>query len=201
MKVRFVYSKAQEIEKLVNLHAEYQWFLKQKFPIYLPQSYDKIYRDTKGNKKLFVQSLGKEMGRVYKREDYAGKQELVKVSWLKVEEEFFEYLLSLNLKVQDKYVCQISLYGPQGQYKYPNTINLRMASRQDLSQANMTIAHEILHLSIYNKVRKLKMLPAQIEGIVDLFFKEMKLQDLFPEYMLQSIGVHDKKLFDKVIKC
>lgn len=199
MKVRFTYSKLNEINKLTDIYSEYQRFLEQKFPIYLPKSYDKIYCNTKGNKKLFAQSLSKEISRVYKKEDYTSKQEMVKVGWLKVEKKFFEYLLNLNLKVQNKYICQISLYGPQGQYRYPNTINLRVAKRQDFSQANMTIAHEILHLAVYNKAKQMKLGYQQIEGVVDLFFKETKIKNIFPNYKLQDSVTHSKVLLKRIL--
>jgi len=48
-------------------------------------------------------------------------------------------------------------------------------------------------------VEKLKSDYKQTEGIVDLFFKETELKDIFPDYKLQSIAEYDNKIFDKVI--
>ena len=57
------------------------------------------------------------------------------------------------------------------------------------------IAHELIHLLIYNKTKKIKLNYKQIEGIVYLFFTETKLKIIFPQYKLQSIAIHSKKLF------
>jgi len=55
-------------------------------------------------------------------------------------------------------------------------------------------------LAIYNKAKKLKLNYEQIEGLVDLFFIETKLKDIFPNYKIQNIGDSNKKLFYKIIK-
>ena len=109
-------------------------------------------------------------------------------------------LFRSNLKVRDKYFCHISLYGPEGQFNYPNIVNLRVANSKDIKNANETIAHEIIHLAIYNKVKKLKLNYEQTEGLVDLFFIETKLKDIFPNYNIQNIGDSNKELFYKIIK-
>lgn len=199
MKVRFVYSKAQEIEKLVNLHAEYQWFLEQKFPIYLPKFYDKIYRDTKGNKKLFAKILAREFSKIYRREDYIVETDRVKHNWFRVDNQFFEILKDLGLKLQNKYICHVSLYGPQGQFRYPNIVSLRARTKNDINYANETIAHEILHLAIFNKAKQIKLSYQQIEGVVDLFFKETKIKNIFPNYKLQDSVTHNKVLLKRML--
>jgi len=122
-----------------------------------------------------------------------------KNNWQKVEKNFFKILNNFNLNVRDKYFCHISLYGPEGQFKYPNTINLRIKSNKDIKNANETIAHELIHLLIYNKVKKLKLNYQQTEGVVDLFFTETKLKTIFPKYKLESVAIHNKEIFQKLI--
>jgi len=53
-------------------------------------------------------------------------------------------------------------------------------------------------LLIYNKVKKLKSNYKQTEGIVNLFFTETKLKTIFPKYKLQSIAIHNKRLFEEI---
>lgn len=199
MKIQFLYSKDKEKEKLLNIYDEYQWFIDNDFPIVLPEFYAEIYKNSKKNKKLFVRQLGIELNKIYNKNDYQLKSETVKNKWRKIEREFFEILSNFNLKVRDKYFCHISLYGPEGQFNYPNTVNLRMANSKDIKNANETIAHEVIHLLIYNKAEKLKLNYQQIEGLVDLFFVETKLKDIFPKYKIQNIGIGNKKLFYKIL--
>ena len=197
MKLQFLYSKNKEKEKLLNIHDEYKWFIDYNFPIVLPKFYFEIYQN---NKKLFVKQLNIELSKIYDRNNYQIKSNIAKNNWRKIEKEFFEILNNSNLKVRDKYFCHISLYGPEGQFNYPSIVNLRVANSRDIKNVNETIAHEIIHLVIYNKVKKLKLNYEQTEGLVDLFFIETKLKDIFPNYKIQNISIRNKKLFYKIIK-
>lgn len=197
MKLQFLYSKNKEKEKLLNIYNEYQWFINNDFPIVLPKFYSEIYQN---NKKLFAKKLNRELKKVYNKDDYQFKRERVKNNWQKIEKDFFEILSDLNLKIRDKYFCHISLYGPEGQFNYPDIVNLRVAKSKDIKNANETIAHEIIHLAIYNKTKKLKLNYQQVEGLVDLFFIETRLKNVFPNYKMQNVGVANKKLFHQIIK-
>lgn len=198
MKLQFLYSKIKEKEKLLNIYKEYQWFVDNDFPIVLPKFYAEIYQKNKNNKKLFVRELNIELNKIYNKNDYQLKNEKVKNNWQKIEQMFFSALDDFTLNIRDKYICYISLYGPEGQFKYPDTINLRISNIKDIKEANETIVHELIHLLIYNKAKKLKLNYKQTEGVVDLFFTETKLKAIFPQYKLQSMAIHNKKLFQKI---
>jgi len=198
VKLQFLYSKNQESEKLLNIYDEYQWFIDNNFPIVLPKFYTEIYQKNKNNKKFFAKALNRELNKIYNKNNYKLKSEKVKYNWQKIEEEFFNILSNPTFNIKNKYICYISLYGPEGQFKYPNIVNLRVKNIKDIKNANEIIAHELIHLFIYNKVKKIKLDYKQTEGIVDLFFTETKLKTIFPQYKLQSIGIHNKKLFQKI---
>lgn len=199
MKLQFLYSKIKEKEKLLNIYEEYQWFIDNDFPIVLPKFYARIYQENKNNKKIFIKELNRELDKIYNKKDYWIKNEKIKNNWKKIEQIFFNTLENFNLKIKNKYICYISLYGPIGKFKYPDTINLRASNIKDIKEANETITHELIHLLIYNKAKKLKLNYKQTEGIVDLFFTETKLKNIFPRYKSQSIAIHNKKLFQKMI--
>lgn len=200
MMLKFLYSKNKEKEKLLNIYKEYQWFIDNDFPIALPKFYAEIYNKNGNNKKLFIKALNIELNKIYNKNDYQLKNENIKNNWQKIEPKILNVLNDFALNIKDKYICYISLYGPEGQFEYPNTINLRVGNNQDVKNANETITHELIHLLIYNKVKKLKLNYKQIEGVVDLFFTETKLKTIFPRYKLQSIGIHNKKIFQKILK-
>ncbi len=200
MKLQFLYSKNKEKEKLLNIYDEYQWFIDNNFPIFLPKFYDKIYKKNKNNKKNFAKELNKELDKIYNKNSYESKKEQIKYSWRKIEKKFFNVLENHTLKTKYKYVCNISLYGPEGQFNFPNVVSLRVKNNKDIKSANETIAHELIHLLIYNNVKKLKLNYGQTEGVVDLFFTETNLRTIFPKYKLQKIGIYNKKLFQKILK-
>jgi len=195
MKLQFLYSKNKEREKLLNIYDEYQWFINNDFSIILPKFYTEIYQKNKKNKKLFAKDLNIELNKIYNKKDYQLKTKKVKNNWQKIKKGLFYILSSFNLKIEDKYVCHISLYGPEGQFKYPNIVNLRVKNNKDIKNANETIAHELIHLLIYNRTKKLKLNYRQTEGLVDLFFAETKLKTIFPRYKFQSVGIYNEKLF------
>jgi hypothetical protein len=195
MKLRFIYSKNKEKGKLLNIYEEYQWFIDNEFDIVLPGFFAEIYQK---NKKIFIKKLNTELNKIYDKNYYLTKNKEVKSNWQKIEQVFFNILNDFTLNIKDKYICYISLYGPEGQFEYPNIINLRVSTDKNIEEANETIAHEIIHLLIYNKVKKMRLSYKQTEGAVDLFFTETKLKTIFPQYKLQSLAIHDTKLFKKV---
>jgi hypothetical protein len=199
MKIQFLYSKNKEKEKLLNIYNEYRWFIDNNFSIILPKFYTVIYPKNKNNKKLFAKDLNIELNKIYNKKDYQLKTERVKNNWQKIEKVFSRILSNFNFNIKNKYICHISLYGPEGQFKYPNIINLRVKNNKDIKNANEIIAHELIHLLIYNKTKKLKLNYQQTEGVVDLFFTETELKNIFPKYKLQSIAIYNKEIFQAII--
>lgn len=63
----------------------------------------------------------------------------------------------------------------------------------------MTIAHEIIHLLIFDKAKKLKLSYEEVESIVDLFFKQTELKKIFPNYQLQNSIKHNIKQFKSFV--
>lgn len=200
MRLNFTYSKTKEKEKLLNIYDEYQWFLDNDFPVILPKFYISLYNKYSNNKKQFAQAINKELDKIYDKKIYQQRAVAVKNNWRKINKEVFNILKNLKLNIRDKYICNISLYGAEGQFQYPNIINLRLSAAKDLKEANETIAHELIHLLIYNKAKKLKLSYEQTEGVVDLFFTQTELKNIFPKYKIQNIAKHDKKIFEKFIK-
>lgn len=198
MQLQFLYSKNKEKEKLLNIYEEYQWFINNDFSIILPKFYVEIYQKNRNNRKTFAEEISKALNKVYNKNDYQTKQKKIKNNWRKIEFKFFNIFNDFNFSIKDKYICYISLYGPEGQFEHPNIINLRTSSSRDIKNANETIAHELIHLLVYNKMKKIKLSYKQTEGVVDLFFIKTKLKTIFPQYKSQSIAIHDKKLFESL---
>jgi uncharacterized protein YjaZ len=198
MKIQFTFSREKEIDKLINISSEYQWFIDNVFPISVPGFYDKLYKEAE-TKSIFKRGLIDSFKKVYKRDVYIDKEKAVKENWNKVSSQVFNILKELELVRRDHYSCHISLYGPQGQYEYPDIIDIRIVNENDIKEANETIAHELLHLLIFNKAKKLRLDYQTTEGLVDLFFTETRLKDIFPYYKIKSISNTDKALFSKLV--
>ena len=200
MQLNFIYSKIKEKQKLLNIYDEYQWFLDNDFPVILPRFYSGLYNKYSNNKKQFAQAINKGLNKIYNKKVYRQKEAVIKNNWQKISQEVSDILKNVKLNIKEKYVCNISLYGAEGQFQYPNIINLRLNAAKDLKWANETIVHELIHLLIYNQAKKLKLSYEQIEGVVDLFFTQTELKNIFPEYKMQSIAKHDKRMFGRIVK-
>ena len=197
--MEFIYSLDDEITRLVDLGEEYQWFLDNNFPAIFPEFYDEVYKSTYGDATNFKTKITEGLAKIYDESKYVLAAEQAKKSWATIENNFLQALVDLRLGVKPNYQCYISLYGPSGQFFYPNIINLRVVTDLDIKEININLAHEIVHLSIYQKVKELKLNYAQTEGVVDLIFTETQLKNIFPDYQLQSGVVHDKELLAKFI--
>ncbi len=184
---------------MLNIHSEYQWFIDNDFPIILPDFYTKLYEQNKNNKIQFTKDMSRNLDKIYNQRFYQRNLKQIKTNWQRIEQKIFNILNNFNLKVKYRYFCSISLYGPLGQFKYPNLINLRVNNTKDIKEANETITHELIHLLIYNKIKKINLNYKQIEGMVDLFFTETDLKNIFLDYQMQNIAEHNKNLFRKIV--
>ena len=81
MRLKFLYSKNKEKEKLLNIYEEYQWFINNDFPIILPEFYTEIYQKNKNDKKLFIKEMNVELNKIYNKDDYQLKNEKIKNNW------------------------------------------------------------------------------------------------------------------------
>lgn len=185
--LNFIYTKTEEKKRLLDIYDEYQWFLDNNFPVILPKFYASLYKKCGGDKKLFAREASRELDKIYASDIYRQKFFKIKDNWRGIEAEVFDALKKLKLKAENKYICNISLYGPEGQFQRPNIINLRANAKKDIRTANETIVHELIHLLIYNKVKRMKLSYEKTEGLVDSFFTKVELKRIFPRYKKQSI--------------
>jgi len=134
MKLQFTYSKAEEKAKLLNVYKKYQWFIDTDFPIVSPDFFKETYRQNRSDEKVFAQKISSGLNKVYRKNEYQQKSIRVKNSWQKIERPFFTVLGDFILPVRDRYVCHVSLYGPEGRFQYPDTISLRVSAGRDINR-------------------------------------------------------------------
>lgn len=98
---------------------------------------------------------------------------------------------------RDNYLCYISRYGSGGTYYIPNTICIRtiLENETDLKRANEVIAHEIVHLSIYDQIKFNNISFENTERLVDLILTKTPIGKLINNPSFQNFG--DKRL-DKI---
>lgn len=93
----------------------------------------------------------------------------IKNKWVKIEKKFLKKVRELGLKLQPEFICYVSKFGTAGFYIPPNKLVIRVASKTDLKESNINIAHELMHLILgYNKK----------DGNLNYIAREKKVDDI-----------------------
>ncbi|BFT94526.1 hypothetical protein MNSC_05340 [Minisyncoccus archaeophilus] len=96
MKLKFTFSKEKEIDKLINIYSEYQWFINNDFSISLPGFYNQLYKEAK-TKSTFKKELINLFKETYKRDVYLEKEKVIKENWKRVSSQVISTLNDFKL--------------------------------------------------------------------------------------------------------
>lgn len=81
----------------------------------------------------------------------------------------------------------------------PNTLFVRLRTKQDRQIAVETVGHELLHLLFADIFKSKKLDYAEREGVIDALMLQSDLANIFPNYRKQSIGRVRKKLLGYIL--
>lgn len=170
-RVTFSHTKKLEAEHQASLAKDAAWFRKSGMRACLPSG-QHVPESPKEKADLTIRS-----GRVAK-------------SWRSVESNFFRIVRSFSgVRIPQRIICHVTHFGPEGQYRMPNVVFLRLRNRRDERRAAECIAHELLHLVLYHAMHRKNLTYTRQEGIVDALVLESGLARLFPRYQRQSVGI------------
>lgn len=181
--VVFSYKKIMEKKYLNQLLKEKTWFESEGFDAFLPKNKDLIEKEiieksSPLNKKITQLSNG----------------------WKKIEKGYFEVVKEFGGKeLRSIYNCHVSRFGPEGKYMPPNTLFVRLRTKQDRQIAVETVGHELLHLLFADIFKSKKLDYAEREGVIDALMLQSDLANIFPNYRKQSIGRVRKKLLGYIL--
>ncbi len=181
--VIFSHTKAQENEYLEQLLKEKEWFEREQFPVFLPQSMIDIKKESSGKNKLLERKIAQ-----------------LQKTWRGIERNYFQVVKKFHhKKLLPKYKCHISRFGPEGKYCRPNQIFVRLRTKSDEGCAIETIGHELLHLLFADFFKAERFNYFEREGMVDALILETGLVKFFPRYEKQSIGKVRLALFRSIL--
>jgi hypothetical protein len=153
------------------------WFRKQKMPVNLPLPSSTVFDPRRPSIKT-VQTIEK--------------------AWQKKERAYFSIVQRFaTADIRKSYITHVSLFGPEGQFRRPNILFLRLDAQDGTVRVVETIAHELLHLILYRTLARLSY--EEREGTVDQLFRRSRLKKLFPRYTLQSIGKPHEDTLQKIL--
>lgn len=184
-KIYFSNTKIRERKYLLELLEEKRWFKSANFTdVFLPKDKKEveliIARRRPGSFKNKINKLEK--------------------PWKKIESEFFRAVKSYkHKKLLNKYQCHVSQFGPEGKYRRPNFLFVRLRTKKDEKRILETIGHEILHLLFVDFFESKKASYSEREGIIDALIMRSELKKLFPNYKIQSVGKINQELLKKIL--
>lgn len=181
--VYFSHRSEAERAYLRDLQGERAWFERNHFPVYLPDEHG-------------LDSATAEKARAVLRES----TQRVRIAWREISGRFFSTQRMLrHARNLDAYRCHVSRFGPEGKYRRPNFVFLRLRTKRDERRAVETVAHELLHLTFADFFERRKLRYAQREGIIDALFVESPLRTLFPRYQVQSAGKRSTAILREIL--
>jgi len=121
-------------------------------------------------------------------------------SWRKIEPDFFKAVKSFKRKkLLNKYQCHVSQFGPEGKYRRPNFLFVRLRTKKDEKRVLETIGHELLHLLFADFLESRKATYPEREGIIDALIVRSELKKIFLHYETQSIGRVNQRWLKEIL--
>lgn len=184
-KIYFSSTKVRERKYLLELLEEKKWFKDTNFiNVFLPKDKKEV--------ELIIARRRPEL-----LKNKIGKLEK---SWKKIEPEFFKAVKSFKRKkLLDKYQCHVSQFGPEGKYRRPNFLFVRLRTKKDGKLVLETIAHELIHLLVADFLELKKTAYPEREWIIDTLITQSGLKKIFPHYKIQSVGKINQKLLKEIL--
>lgn len=170
IEVIFDFSVQGEAERVRNTLKKHKWYKERGYKPKYPQLIqEKLDRDEQINEDDVLEAVTDE----FNQDRYAEQVAPIQEGWKEIENGFFENLETLGLPLQDKYYVCATRYGTGGSYGYPNDIQLNLEQKRKVP---LTLAHEIVHLTIEPLIREYSIDHWTKERLVDLIMNKF-----FPE--------------------
>ncbi len=181
--IKFDISNKRELAYIQELLVDKPWFDRKNFPIFWPKQ---------------TQEIAKEVNRVKPTIEKAVA--IQERKWRAIEKDYIAQVSQFrHAKLATKYICHISYFGPEGRYKCPDTLNIRLRTAADKKRAIETIGHELLHLLFNDYFEKNKCSYREREWLVDNLILKSSLINLFPHYTAQEMGKPKPKLLASIL--
>lgn len=170
--VIFDCSIESEINRVKNTLKTLDWYKQTGYKlefIRLPQA---IKQKIETGEEITDEEITKAVTEEFDADVNAEKIASIEQEWDEIKDRFFENLKTLGLPVQEKYFVSATKYGSGGSYWRPNSVKLNIES----TRKAFTLAHEIVHLTIEDLIKKYDIDHWTKERIVDLIMNKF-----FPE--------------------
>jgi hypothetical protein len=132
----------------------------------------------------------------FDEKNYNEEVNKIKEKWNLIKDKFFENLKNLGLPLQEKYFVCITRYGTGGSYGWPSDIQLNINQNRKEWSA-VTLAHEIIHLTIEPLIKKYSIAHWTKERLVNLtmnkFFPETPTLQRDPENAEKISEIFEKE--------
>lgn len=170
IKVTFDFSIQGEKERIVRTLKRHEWYEEHG---YKPKYPEAIKQKLESEENISEEDILKAISSEFDKDEYVRKVSEIEKGWQNIQEKFFEDLKTLGLPLQEEYFVSATKYGTGGSYGWPNDIQLNLEQSRALE---LTLAHEIVHLTIDHLIKEFNIEQWTKERLVDLIMCEF-----FPE--------------------
>ncbi len=183
-RIKFDVTKKYELAYIQDLLVDKDWFDRENFPIFWPKQTASLPLAIARVKPVLEQSVVQLNNR-----------------WRAIESQYFNQIAKFkHRKLPAQLICHVSYFGPEGRYKCPDTINIRLRTADDKRRAIETIGHELIHLFFYDYFEEKKCSYREREWLVDHIILGSSLTTLFSNYKAQTIGRAKPVLLKSILK-
>lgn len=167
MQLNYIYSDTFDEERIKNTLQKYQWFKEQRYRINLPE---KIKAAMERGEVVGDEDVARAVEENALLAQYQEAVEHIQHELAPMLEKFSSNLETLGGEVQPSYDVYLTKYGVGGSYFWPNKVVLNI----DYGRINSwkTVIHEIVHLSIEDKIQAYKIPHWVKERLVDLIIRK-----------------------------
>jgi len=172
IKVTFDFSIQGEKERIIRTLKRHDWYKEHG---YKPKYPEEIKQKLEAQENISEEDILEAVSSEFNQDEYVSRVSEVEKGWQGIEEKFFDDLKTLGLPLQEEYFVSATKYGVGGSYGSPNDIQLNLEQNR---APELTLAHEMVHLTIEPLIREFNIEQWTKERLVDLimckFFPEDK---------------------------
>lgn len=185
MIIKFIYNLESELEVVIYTLKSADFFIKNNYAVSLPQ---KIKLGEPCNREDIISALEIEMWE--NKKEYQEIEKRIKDFWKSKKTQIDEFFNIFKYKYEH-FIPQsveviLTRYGPGGYYRLPNRVILRTNQNFGVVSRSPeeTLIHEIIHLILeVPVVKKMNLDHEEKENLVESFFEEQELKDIFPNHL------------------
>lgn len=169
MKIQTEFNVNREVTRVKNTLAKLDWYISQGYNPRLP---DGINEDST------EEEIKAQITAEFDEGKYRKVEQQITGYFSEIQDKLSEKITLLSKDIPEHFLIYLTNYGVGGSYSYPSTIIFNTNNKQGVK----TLAHEIIHLVMEQKIKKHNIQHWEKERIIDLILHSNEFNFLNYDY-------------------